>query len=244
MGHVSLKHVGTVKINQNSTLSVLYEDNHTIAVWKESGWVVQGAAEGTPSLLERVREYLKLKYEKPGNVYLGTLHRLDRWVSGVVLFAKTSKAASRISAQMREQSIQKKYWAWVEKEMSAVGHLKDYLSIESDPRVDVSKNALAGYKPSELRFRRLDVESPFGCLLEIELITGRKHQIRAQLSAQNAPIVGDSRYGSRYALASHEIALSSVEMVFAHPTQGDAIKVQSRLMLNELVAHWAGALQP
>lgn len=171
--------------------------------------------------MDEVRDYLKMKYQKPGNVFLGLVHRLDRPVCGVVLFAKTSKAAGRISEQIRDRSVDKIYHAWVEGRAPEQASLVHYLGDDASKGVAVSKEPADGLKRAALRFRRLS-EGGGRSLVEVELETGRKHQIRAQLSAAGHPIVGDRKYGAHSALAGGKaIGLMAKRLTFAHPIRAE-----------------------
>ncbi|MEZ4749271.1 MAG: RluA family pseudouridine synthase [Bdellovibrionota bacterium] len=189
---------------------VLYEDNHLLVVFKPAGWLTQGDQSGDPSLMDWAKAYLKEKYHKPGNVFLGLVHRLDKQVPGIVLFAKTSKGASRLSEQFRSRQVEKKYLALVEGKAPDSGKLVHYLSDDASRGVYVQKNPGPELKRAELLFhtiKRFECQS----LVEVTLLTGRKHQIRAQLSAIGHPIVGDTKYGaggtpgSRIALLAHSL---------------------------------------
>lgn len=198
-------------------LRVLYEDNHLIAVFKPAGVLTQGDASGEPSLMDWVKAWLAERYHKPGNVFLGLVHRLDRVVCGVVLFAKTSKAASRLSQQFRERTVEKHYLACVEGTPSpARGRLAHFIAhTEGSRRVRVSKDTRTDAKSASLRYDtqwRSDTVS----VLDVQLETGRKHQIRAQLAHVGHPIVGDRLYGASRG-DSAEIALCSVSLSFTHP---------------------------
>ncbi len=178
-------------------LEILYEDNHLIAVYKPAGMLVQGDHSGDPTLMDEVKYFLKQKYDKPGNVFLGMVHRLDRPVSGIVIFGKTSKGASRISEQIRNHTIQKVYHAFVfgvPKEPE--GTLINYLRKDTDKNfVRVYDTPVDGALRAELDYKV--VESKNGkSLIKILLKTGRPHQIRTQLSHIGCPIVGDVKYGA------------------------------------------------
>ena len=198
-------------------LKVLYEDNHLIAVEKSAGVLVQGDKTGDVCLMDEVKDYLKKKYQKSGNVFLGLLHRLDRPVSGIVLFAKTSKGASRLSEQFREHQIEKTYNAIV------VGKLKENRGVLIDrlqkdidkKRATISKKSEG--KKAELSYKVISSNSKFS-LLEIKTQTGRFHQIRAQLAAIGYPVLGDIKYGAPFALPDKSIALSAVSISFQTPT--------------------------
>jgi 23S rRNA pseudouridine1911/1915/1917 synthase len=206
-----------------SDLQVLYEDNHCIAVYKPAGVLVQGDASGAASLMEYVKEYLKEKYNKPGNVFLGLAHRLDRKVSGIVLFAKTSKGAARLSEQFRDHTTSKIYNAIVhgipkEKTATLINYLekneaerKAYVFNENTPD-DKRQRAVLSYEVIKTD------EGEKQALVRIELKTGRFHQIRAQLSNIGNPIIGDTKYGAPKALKDGSIMLQASELSFMPPT--------------------------
>jgi 23S rRNA pseudouridine1911/1915/1917 synthase len=206
-------------------LEVLYEDNHCIAVLKPARMLTARDQTGDISLLDHVRDYLKQKYRKPGNVFVGLVQRLDRPVSGVVLFARTSKAAARLSEQFREGTVVKIYCAVVEGPVAeAAGELTDWLLKDS------STNTVRSVPPdtpaaraSRLRFRRLQSSAGLS-KLEITPETGRSHQIRVQLSVHGHPICGDGKYGSKQSLQG-AIALHAWQLTFDHPTRHEAITV-------------------
>ena len=181
---------------------------------------------GEPSLVELAREYLRHKYDKPGNVFVGVVHRLDRPVSGVIVFARTSKGASRLCEQFREHRIQKTYLAIVEGIVdSRGGELRDWLVKDRDQnRVSIARDAQSGQE-CVLSFEKLDRFGRF-TLLEIRPETGRSHQIRVQLSAHGWPIVGDRKYGSTARTPGY-IALHASSLTFTHPTGQTPITVYS-----------------
>lgn len=203
-------------------VKVLYEDNHLIAVFKPAGTLVQGDETGDRCLMDEVKEYLKEKYNKPGQVFLGLLHRLDRPVSGVVLFSKTSKGASRVSEQIRAHKVQKVYQALVEgKVKKEKGTLINWL------RKDEQKNRVAVFDEetkdtlyAELDYKVLKSNNK-NSLLEINLKTGRPHQIRTQLAHIGHPIVGDLKYGATAPLPDKSIALCAVSFTFETATGGE-----------------------
>ena len=205
---------------------VLYEDNHCLAVNKPAGLLTMGDHTGEPTLVDAVREYLREKYQKPGNVFVGVVHRLDRPVSGVVLFARTSKGASRLSEQFRVHSIEKVYLALVEGNVSAPhGLLRDRLVKDRERNlVSVTHHEESGQE-CVLSFERLERFGRFS-LLEVRPQTGRSHQIRVQLSSQGWPIVGDRKYGSQTSVEGF-IALHASSLTFAHPTTREPITVVS-----------------
>lgn len=196
-------------------LRVLYEDNHLIAVFKPAGVLVQGDDTGEDSLMEFVKKYIKEKYQKPGNVFLGLIHRLDRNVSGIVLFAKTSKGASRLGEQFRLHSVEKIYHAWVEgvpHKESAV--LKNYLlKDERNNKTKVYDMEVKDSLSAELSYELVKTEGAYS-LLKIKLKTGRPHQIRAQLAYIGSPVVGDVKYGAKKVLSDEELLLRATELSF------------------------------
>ena len=204
----------------HSLFDVMFEDNHLIAVCKKAGVPTQEDESRDPDLMSAVKTYLKEKYKKPGNVFLGLLHRLDRPVGGLVLFAKTSKAASRLSAQFRDRKVKKMYEAWVEgamrqgEEKTLFHHLlKDSVKNKVSAFDAPQKNALR----SELRYKVVEQKGG-NSRLEITLLTGRSHQIRAQLSAIYHPVVGDIKYGASAPLENGKaIALFAKSLSFLHP---------------------------
>lgn len=204
------------------SLRVLYEDNHLIAVYKPACVLVQGDETGDPCLMDEVKEYIKETYKKPGNVFLGLLHRLDRPVAGIVLFAKTSKGASRISEQFRNRTIKKTYTAIIEgipdrDECTLIHYLKK----------DEKKNKVTVYEqptPEALRaelFFRIIRKKTDRAMVEVELKTGRPHQIRAQLSTIGCPILGDVKYGASQPLPDGSIALAATYLEFTTATGGE-----------------------
>ncbi len=206
-------------------LKVLYEDNHLIAVYKPAGILVQGDKSGDISMIEEVKMYLKNKYQKPGNVFLGLVHRLDRNVDGVVLFAKTSKGASRISEQFRNHTVKKEYHAWVhgivkEKSGTLVNYIKHDENMNFSEVFDTeTKNADRAELSCELvKTEGTSSNAELFSLLKIILRTGRHHQIRAQLSHIGHPIVGDSKYGSSVRLSDQKIALTATTLSFETAT--------------------------
>ena len=196
-------------------LKVLYEDNHLIGVLKPAGVLTQGDKSGDISLMDEVKNYLKEKYKKPGNVFLGLLHRLDRNVSGIVLFAKTSKGASRLSEQFRERTIEKIYHAVVmRKPKQKKGDLINYLKKdERKNKALVSVNEKPGFGKAELYFEVVFSNDKYS-LLKIKLKTGKPHQIRGQLAFLGCPIVGDKKYGAPFALPDNHLGLCATSVIF------------------------------
>jgi 23S rRNA pseudouridine1911/1915/1917 synthase len=195
-------------------MHVIYEDNHLLVVNKPPGLLVQGDQTGRDTLLGEARAWLKEKYAKPGQVFLGLVHRLDRMASGVVVLARTSKAAARLSEELRGHRPRKLYWALVAGEVPLSGRWSD--RIERDAFNSRLVAAPAG-KEARLSYRRLMYEREVS-LVEIALETGRHHQIRVQFAERGFPILGDRRYGSQHFFADDAIALHAREMVIRHPT--------------------------
>ena len=204
-------------------LNVLYEDNHLLAVAKPAGLATMGTPGGTTSLLEVAREYVRLKYAKPGNVYLGVMSRLDAPVTGVVLLARTSKAASRLTEQFRSHTVEKVYWAVVEGRMTpAADDCDDWIRHDDrHRRVRIAGPDQPGAKRALLRYRVLG-SAGGDTLLEVRPQTGRKHQIRIQLARRGHPILGDRKYGSSRRWPSG-IALHAKRLVVAHPVGGEPV---------------------
>jgi 23S rRNA pseudouridine1911/1915/1917 synthase len=213
---------------QLAPLHVLYEDNHLWAVVKPAGLPTMGVAADRPSLLSVAKDYIKRRYHKPGNVYLGAMSRLDAPVSGVVLFARTSKAASRLTEQFRARSVDKIYWAVVSGEPPAEEACVDWIvKDERHRRLHLSASGAAGAQEARLSYRRLKRLGRHWAL-EISLETGRKHQIRLQLAERGCPILGDLKYGSRDQFSSG-IALHARRLTFAHPVQSTAVELTAPL---------------
>jgi 23S rRNA pseudouridine1911/1915/1917 synthase len=207
---------------------IIFEDNHIIIVHKPAGIPTQGDETGDIALFEMVQDFLKKKYNKPGDVYLGLVHRVDRPVSGLVMFAKTSKAASRLSEMFREKKIEKTYLAIVSKQPP---NLEDTLNhyIWKDKETNKSycyNKEKKGSKWASLDYRQLQ-ESGKNYLLEVKPHTGRPHQIRAQLASIGCPIVGDAKYGSPLPLNDRSICLLARRLKFIHPVKKTPLEVVS-----------------
>ncbi|MFH1401854.1 MAG: RluA family pseudouridine synthase [Parcubacteria group bacterium] len=198
-------------------IDVLYEDNHLIAVFKPAGVLTQGDKSGDENLMDGVKKHLKEKYKKPGNVFLGLLHRLDRPVSGIILFAKTSKGASRLSEQFRNHSIVKIYHAIVLGRPSQNrGTLINYLKKdEKNKKATLSDDG--GGQTAELSYEMVTSNDKYS-LLKIQLKTGKFHQIRAQLANAGFPILGDLKYGAPFALPDKSVALCANYLSFETAT--------------------------
>lgn len=208
-------------------MEIVYEDNHIIIVNKAPGEIVQGDKTGDKPLSESVKDYIREKYNKPGNVFCGVVHRIDRPVSGLVIFARTSKALERLNRMLRDGEIHKTYHALVEGRMEKeVDELENMLV--SDGRINKTFIARPGdpeAKLSRLRYKTIAVGERYS-LLEINLLTGRKHQIRAQLSAIGHPIKGDLKYGARRSNPDGGISLQAHKIEFIHPVSKQPVCVE------------------
>lgn len=209
-------------------MEVVYEDNHLLVVNKAPGEIVQGDKTGDKPLVEILKDWLKKKYSKPGNVFLGVVHRLDRPVGGLVIFAKTSKALTRLNRMLYDGEIHKTYRAIVEnrpKELQAelVHHL---FPVEKINKTYVSEVPKEGTKEARLRYRLLKEGDNYD-MLEIQLLTGRKHQIRAQLSAIGCPIKGDLKYGAKRSNSDGSISLLSHALDFTHPVSKEKLHFEA-----------------
>lgn len=216
-------------------IDVLYEDNHLLALNKPSGWPTTHF-DGTEETVDRLaKAYLKEKYQKPGNVFLGVVHRIDKVVSGCLVFARTSKAAARLSEQFREGAVEKVYWTVVEGGAWAdSGSLDDWLlHDDAEHRVKVVAAETPGAKVARLVFT---VRGRHAGLtwLELRPHTGRKHQLRVQLASRGSPIYGDAKYGSPHRLGP-AIGLHARSLTILHPTKGDPLTLTA-----EVPKHWRG----
>ncbi len=207
-------------------MKVLYEDNHVIAVWKEARTPVQGDESGDVSLMDMVKEYLKEKYQKPGAVFLGLIHRLDRPVAGIVIFGKTSKGASRLSEQFRMHTVKKIYHALVEGKFEKnTGTLVNYLLKDAERNfVAVYDTPRGDAKMAELSYKVIGSKDK-NTIIEIELKTGRSHQIRSQFAHIGHPLVGDHKYGSKATYQAGALALAAVRLEFDQPVSGERIVI-------------------
>jgi 23S rRNA pseudouridine1911/1915/1917 synthase len=214
---------------QNTSISdsdVLYEDNHIIAINKKPSQIVQGDKTGDEPLSEKVKTYLKNKYNKPGEVFLGVAHRLDRPVSGIVLFAKTSKALTRLNEMFRTKEIQKTYWAVVKNKPALDQQLLVHYMIKNEAK-NMSKAFIKeqnGALKSELEYKVISSIDNYH-LLEVNPHTGRHHQIRAQLSAIGSPIKGDLKYGFPRSNSNASIHLHARKVEFIHPVKKEKITI-------------------
>lgn len=206
-------------------MEVVYEDNHLIIVNKAVGEIVQGDKTGDKPLSEMVKDYLREKYHKPGNVFCGVVHRLDRPVCGLVVFAKTSKALSRMNKIFQNRNVQKIYWAITKKSpVHPEGKLVDYITTGQNNKSYASPVMQEGARRAELDYREI-AKTDYYSLLEVRLHTGRKHQIRVQLSAMGCPIKGDLKYGAHRSNPDGGISLQSHRITFEHPVSGQIIDI-------------------
>ena len=208
------------------SLQVLFEDNHLIIINKRTGDIIQGDKTKDTPLVEIVKEYLKIKHDKPGNVYLGVIHRIDRPTSGIVMFAKTSKALSRMNAMLKNQDVNKLYWAITQnKPDNKTGKLIHWLrkNPKNNKSTHFSKET-ANTKKAVLNYRILKTLDNY-YLLEIKMESGRHHQIRCQLQAIGCPIKGDIKYGSKRTNKDGSIDLHARNLQFIHPVTKKEIDI-------------------
>lgn len=220
---------------------ILSEDGPVLAINKPAGLLTLGAAPRIPTLERQIKEFIKQKYGKPGNVYLGVVHRLDRPVSGVILFTRNSKAAGRLAEQFRERQIEKIYWGITDHEPEQQsGTLIDWLlKVPDKAEVEVVAAETPGARQAVLHYRVVG-QTPLGTLLEIQLETGRMHQIRVQLASRGWPIRGDIQYGSTKYLAdpppeeltANPIALHARQIRFLHPVRYDSVTIAAPVPAN------------
>ncbi|QEG21168.1 RluA family pseudouridine synthase [Mariniblastus fucicola] len=220
---------------------ILFEDNHLLVVNKRAGLVTQGAAEGQPSLFEMAKDYIRRKYNKPGNVYLGIVSRLDAKTTGVIVLARTSKAAARLTKQFKDRETKKIYWAIVAansygESIARTGKCENWMFKDDAAmrmRCVADRVVQSGNIPRDAKIAKLswDTIGQDGdrSLLEIELQTGRKHQIRCQLAAAGFPISGDEKYGSKAKFAGRGIALHSKSVEFTHPTLKKVLQFEAHI---------------
>ncbi len=207
-------------------VKILYEDNHIIVAVKPSGVLSQSDGSKAPDMLTILKAYIKEKYQKPGDVYLGLVHRLDRPVSGVMVFARTSKAASRLSEQIRQRKVDKIYRCVVDGILEGEGRLENYISKdEARNIVTVSDTEKPGYKASYLDYRAVDSKDGM-TLAEVRLGTGRSHQIRVQMAHSGHPLIGDRKYGKSDD-RTKDIALEAYKLSFEHPVKREFITFEA-----------------
>lgn len=210
----------------NINIDVIFEDNHLIAVNKKSGEIVQGDKTGDEPLSERVKKYLKVKYNKPGNVFLGTIHRIDRPTSGIVIFAKTSKALSRMNEKFRQNKISKTYWAIVKNRLPKKNDLLEHYLLKNQKKNKSFLSTEEKGKLSILEYNFLNNLNNY-FLYEIFPRTGRHHQIRVQLSNMGSPIKGDLKYGAKRSNPNGGINLHAKKIDFNHPVTKGSISIEA-----------------
>lgn len=215
---------------------IVYEDNHLLVVNKKVGQLVQGDKTGDESLLESIKNFIKIRDNKPGNVFLGLVHRIDRPTSGLVIYAKTSKALSRLTQMVKNREIKKTYWAVVAKEMiPQTQRLIHYLKKnEKNNKAIVFPKATDGAKEAILTYTVIKSLDNY-LLLEIDLETGRHHQIRAQLSKIGVPIKGDLKYGSPRSNPDGGIHLHARKLEFIHPVTKEKIEILASVPQNDAI---------
>lgn len=211
-------------------MKVVYEDNHIIIVFKEAGEIVQGDKTGDVPLSETVKSYIREKYNKPGNVFLGVVHRLDRPVAGLVVFARTSKALTRLNKMFRDGEVHKTYWAITKNEPAQMEATLEHWLVRNE-----KQNKSYAYvrevphsKLARLQYRVIGKSDTY-TLLEVRLLTGRHHQIRCQLAHIGCPIRGDLKYGARRSNPDGSISLWARHIEFDHPVSKQAISIDSPL---------------
>ncbi len=216
-------------------MNVLYEDNHIIIINKAAGEIVQGDKTGDKSLCDTMKQYIKEKYAKPGNVFIGLPHRLDRPVSGIVVFAKTSKALERLNAMFRDGNVKKIYWAITKgRPLPAEGEISSWIVRNEKMNKSFSHpKEVKGSKHALLYYRHIASSQSYS-LIEVELKTGRHHQIRCQLSSIGCPIKGDLKYGAQRSNPDGSISLHARYIEFTHPVSKELIKVTAPLPADRL----------
>ena len=216
-------------------MNVLYEDNHIIIINKRAGEIVQGDKTGDKSLCDLLKQFLKEKYAKPGNVFVGLPHRLDRPVSGVVVFAKTSKALERLNAMFRDGNVKKIYWAITkEKPLKPEDELQSWIVRNEKMNKSFSyPKQVEGSKHAVLHYRHIASSQNYN-LIEVELKTGRHHQIRCQLASIGCTIKGDLKYGSKRSNPDGSISLHARYVEFTHPVSKELIQITAPLPSDKL----------
>ena len=223
-------------INSNIASQIIYEDNHLLVINKKVGQLVQGDKTGDESLLDSIKNFIKIRDNKPGNVFLGLVHRIDRPTSGLVIYAKTSKALSRLTQMVKNREIKKTYWAVVVKEMIPPSQrLVHYLKKnEKNNKAIVFPKPTEGAKEAILTYNIVKSLDNY-LLLEIDLETGRHHQIRAQLSKNGTPIKGDLKYGSLRSSPDGGIHLHARKLEFIHPVTKEKIEITAPVPQNDTI---------
>ncbi len=228
-------------MNWAESIEILYEDNHCVALNKPAGWLTAHAGDDEETIHRLIKEYLKEKYHKPGNVYLGVVHRLDKPVSGCLLFARTSKAAGRLSRQFRDGVAEKVYWAVVEAvstprpwRLHESGVLEDWLVVDRQRGVTILASSPNDQTQHARTLYTVKGRYQHWIWLELRPQTGRKHQLRAQLAGRGVPIYGDHKYGSRRPFG-HAIALHARQLTFLHPITHEPV-----ILTAEVPPLWRG----
>lgn len=207
---------------------VFYEDNHLLVLYKPAGLIMQRDHKGKANLIDLAKRWIKTRYSKPGNAFAGLVHRLDGPVAGVVVVARTSKGASRLSAQIRQGSVEKRYLAVVAGHPAKpADHLCHHL-VRKGRKSQVATTAVPGSQSASLRYQNVAANNK-NSLMAITLETGRRHQIRVQMAAMGCPIIGDIQYGASSALPHGRIALLAHQLAFDHPTRGHRLRFESPL---------------
>jgi 23S rRNA pseudouridine1911/1915/1917 synthase len=211
-------------------VKVVYEDNHIIIVFKEAGEIVQGDKTGDEPLSEKVKLYIKQKYQKPGNVFLGVVHRLDRPVAGLVVFARTSKALSRLNEMFRKGEVHKTYWAITKNTPQQPEALLENWLVrnEKQNKSYAYDHEVAGSKLAKLTYKIIGRSDNY-TLIEVHLLTGRHHQIRCQLAHIGCPIRGDMKYGAKRSNPDGSISLLARHIEFVHPVSKQNLSIDSPL---------------
>ena len=222
--------------NSNIASQIIYEDNHLLVINKNAGQLVQGDKTGDESLLESIKNFIKIRDHKPGNVFLGLVHRIDRPTSGLVIYAKTSKALSRLTQMVKNREIKKTYWAVVAKEMiPQTQRLVHYLKKnEKNNKAIIFTKSTEGAKEAILTYNIIKTLDNY-LLLEIDLETGRHHQIRAQLSKIGASIKGDLKYGAPRSNPDGGISLHARKLEFIHPVTKEHVEIVAPVPQNDAV---------
>ena len=223
-----------------SGIEVIYEDNHLLAVNKPVNLLVHADVTGDDTLEEQVKHYIKIKYDKPGDVYLGVLHRLDRMVSGVVVFARTSKAAERMSKMIQERKIKKIYYAITEGAPEELeGTLKHYIIKDHENNtVKAYSTEKPGSKEAIMHYECIG-QIGEKAMMKLDLVTGRPHQIRVQLKKIGHPILGDKKYGSQFAHPNGAIALHCRMISFEHPVKKEPVVIKASFPRTEFWKEYA-----
>lgn len=222
-------------MNETGLLQPIYEDNHLLIVSKPGGMLVQGDATGDTPLVEVCKNYIKEKYNKPGAVFLGVVHRIDRPVSGVVVFARTSKALERMNKLFRDKQARKTYWAVVGHQPKPAEDTLVHWLVKDEKRnkTTTHRSDPGNGKRSELHYRTLKKSGAY-FLLEVRPLTGRSHQIRAQLAAIHCPVVGDLKYGYPHPHENASICLHARELEFIHPVLKTELKLTAGVPASEV----------